>query len=110
MVRFHRKRSRRRLRVNGLAWATVRRAKNRLGIKPYKSSTEDGPWLWALPKAVEGAQKVEDAHTLNVSTFENLSAFEGRDGVGPEQTPAADLTDEPAQGDDDLSIPDFLRR
>ena len=45
---------------NGVAWATVRRAKNWLGIKPYKSSTKDGrPWLWALPKAVEVAQKLK---------------------------------------------------
>ena len=39
----------------GLSWATVRRAKTRLGIKPRREAVDgtglagDGRWMWALP-------------------------------------------------------------
>lgn len=40
----------------GIAYATLRRAKNTLRVRSYKAAMS-GPWLWALP---EGTQ---DAHT-----------------------------------------------
>jgi hypothetical protein len=54
----------------GISFATLRRAKDALRVRSYRE-TMRGPWLWALP---EGAH--EDAHTKNVSTLGNLSAFE----------------------------------
>jgi putative DNA primase/helicase len=61
----------------GLSWATIRRAKDRLGIKPVRQSEGgdgNGKWLWALPAdRLQGAQKTQDAHVPDVST---LRAFE----------------------------------
>jgi hypothetical protein len=52
----------------GLAWATVRRAKDRLGIKPEKDGMGGG-WLWRLPAAPKVLNSVEDAQPRKVSTF-----------------------------------------
>jgi replicative DNA helicase len=50
----------------GMKWATVRRAKDTLGIKSTKTSF-DGGWEWAiLPKMLKGTQ---DAQSQSVSTF-----------------------------------------
>lgn len=49
----------------GLTWATVRRAKERLGIKPHKAGMDAG-WVWSPPQVLN---QREDAHVYNVSTF-----------------------------------------
>lgn len=72
----------------GFAWATLRRAKERLGIRPRKSGFDKG-WIWALPTG----PSCEDAHEgakmltpLDVSTFgqgEHLGRGDGVNG-GPD--------------------------
>ena len=49
----------------GIAGATLRRAKFKLGIKPYKDGMKGG-WLCALPKAIS---PFEDVHLKDVSIF-----------------------------------------
>ena len=51
--------------ANGLSWASVRRAKKALGIKPHKESLRDG-WSWSLPK---GLSIFEEAQPFGVSPF-----------------------------------------
>jgi putative DNA primase/helicase len=67
----------------GLSWATVRRAKDRLGIRAERRSEGgegEGRWVWRLPTdGVQGAQKSQGAHIRNVSTlgqFEHLGPRE----------------------------------
>lgn len=50
----------------GIAWATVRRAKDALGIKPAKTRF-DGGWEWTFPSKV--LTSAEGAHVKSVSTL-----------------------------------------
>jgi KaiC/GvpD/RAD55 family RecA-like ATPase len=55
----------------GISWSTVRRAQEKLGIKPVKAGLNDG-WEWNLPKnAPEGDQP--DSEGVQ---FQAVSAFE----------------------------------
>lgn len=56
----------------GLAWATMRRAADRIGVKRDKAGMTAG-WYWSLSADAEdahsGAEGAEDAHPQSVSTF-----------------------------------------
>ena len=61
----------------GIAVHTLRRVKDKLGIKPRKDGFSGGCWIWALPvhndetddMAPKMPNSVEDAHTNDVGTF-----------------------------------------
>jgi hypothetical protein len=88
----------------GLSWATIRRAKDRLGIVAKREShgrDGGGRWTWAMPIPARCSSPLQDAHPLEVSALqrnEHLAALDqARAPVGT--APA-----------DDLDIPEFLRR
>jgi putative DNA primase/helicase len=60
----------------GLAWATVRRAKERLGIVPQRLSegaAGAGRWVWALPAEIARCSRPpQDAHLSDVGTLQKI--------------------------------------
>ena len=79
----------------GLAWATVRRAKTRLGITSYKDGMKGG-WSCALPKMLK---PTEGAHLKDVGPF------------GPdEHLRAPTLPVDVSSKDEVPDLPDFLDR
>ena len=86
----------------GLAWATVRRAKDRLGIKPEKSGMEGG-WAWRLPATAEGAQISRRCSTREVSTFGGNEHLREPNGYS---VPAVEETPDAPDPSSDLDIPD----
>ena len=64
----------------GHSWATIRRAKSRLGINTKKSGSE---WFWELPSKSlpkEDAQGAHDAQTKSLSILSNLNEFDPNTG------------------------------
>jgi hypothetical protein len=90
----------------GLAWATVRRAKDRLGIEAYRESVGKeggGRWLWKLPSAARCSSPPQDAQENNVSILQESEHL----AAPPTQaTPRA----EPADPWAGLDIPHYLDR
>jgi hypothetical protein len=63
---------------NGVAWATMRRAKDRLGVKATRQSrgtSGAGQWIWNLPGCKELTEP-QDAHVTNVGTLHNDGHFD----------------------------------
>lgn len=60
----------------GLAWATVRRAKDRLGIVPERISEGSdgaGRWVWSLPSESARCSRLpQGAHVSEVSTLQKV--------------------------------------
>jgi hypothetical protein len=87
----------------GLSWATVRRAKDRLGVEAEREShgrDGGGRWTWAMPIPARRSSHLQDAHPSEVSTLqesEHLAADQAKASSGIA----------PADG---LDIPDFLLR
>ncbi len=73
----------------GFAWATLRRSKERLGIRPRKSGFDKG-WIWELPKGSAPEDAHEGAKMLtpsDVSTFgqgEHLRSVDHSRNAQPE--------------------------
>ena len=72
----------------GLSWATVRRAKDSLGIVPERISEGSdgaGRWVWALPpESARCSPSLQDAHVPDVSALqkvEHLAAEAGEDDL-----------------------------
>ena len=85
----------------GLTWASVRRAKDRLGVTSVRESigtSGDGRWVWSL----QGAQ---GAHFNKVGTLHENGHLAGGDEHLAETNGTAGHADAA-----DLGIPDFLRR
>lgn len=65
----------------GHAWATIRRAKSKLGITPQKNGKKE--WFWELPKNLfnfnEDAQGAKDARTKTLGTLRNMPIAEQQD-------------------------------
>jgi len=55
----------------GCSWATVRRAKDALGVKPEKLSF-DGGWNWRLPDKDDEANMLKDAQCSRALSSEHL--------------------------------------
>ena len=93
----------------GLSWATLRRAKDRLGIRPHKAKGETyGGWQWSLPSRCSGQN--QDAYVSRLSTLSTLDgqhAQEAQDAHAFDVDPLAE-TDEHLE--DALELPAFLDR
>lgn len=72
-------------RLAGISEKSLRRARERLNIRPHKSEFSGG-WTWALPEdALEDAQHPQDAQPLNVGIFEDKDFLGTQRGCTAEQ-------------------------
>ena len=85
----------------GLAWATVRRAKDRLGVVAQrKSHGRDGAgrWTWAMSTPARCSSRLQDAHSSKVSTLqesEHLAADQAKAPIGIAAADGPDLPHDP---------------
>jgi hypothetical protein len=69
---------------SGLSWATVRRAKDLLGIKPHKLRMDDG-WVWELPKVLNSYEGAQASGMSIFRTDEHLRQARTKSVVGIEE-------------------------
>jgi len=70
-----------------LSWATVRRAKDRIGVRAVKAKEADGGWLWTLAEVEDVHAEVEGAPLSEMSTFaENSQSDEHLRGSPPRRS------------------------
>jgi AAA domain-containing protein len=77
----------------GLSWATIRRAKERLGIVAEREShgrDGGGRWTWAMPPSARCSSPLQDAHPLEVSTLQKNEHLAAADEVPAPPTAAPD--------------------
>lgn len=79
----------------GFSWATVRRAKDALGVKARKATGKDGEWHWSLPLEARGKDAHDFPNTENMSTFEQVEHLP--ENTGREREIKADALGEGAQ-------------
>lgn len=79
----------------GFSWATVRRAKDALGVKARKASGKDGEWSWSLPLEARGKGAHDFPNTENMSTFEQVEHLP--ENTGRERDTKADALGKGAQ-------------
>jgi hypothetical protein len=77
----------------GLSWATIRRAKDRLGVVAKREShgrDGGGRWTWAMPIPARCSSPLQDAHPLKVSTLQKNEHLAAADEVPAHPTAAPD--------------------
>jgi putative DNA primase/helicase len=77
----------------GLSWATIRRAKDRLGVVAKREShgrDGGGRWTWAMPPSARCSSPLQDAHPLEVSTLQKNEHLAAADEVPTPPTAAPD--------------------
>ena len=87
----------------GLSWATIRRAKDRLGVVAKREShgrDGAGRWTWTLSIPARCSSRLQDAHSSEVSTLQESEHLAADQAKAPIDIAPAD----------DLDIPDFLGR
>jgi putative DNA primase/helicase len=75
----------------GLSWATIRRAKDRLGVVAKREShgrDGGGRWTWAMPPSARCSSSLQDAHPLEVSTLQKKEHLAAADEVPAPPTAA----------------------
>jgi hypothetical protein len=94
----------------GLSWRTVRRAKNRLGIKPYKErGKEHGSWMWSLTQGGHNAS--QHARGKMLDTLATLvEAQESQGGQSGQDLDVGTLPDSNGHLADWPELPAFLDR
>jgi putative DNA primase/helicase len=87
----------------GLSWATIRRAKDSIGVAAERKSEGregKGEWQWVAPNSARRSSDLQDAHPNSMSVLHQSEHLAANRPASPPPGPAPDP----------LDIPPFLRR